>query len=294
MDCQWFDKRLWCLKDTELCTTHTYQSSQVLAKKSLNQQDVPEVKTKSSWNSDVTLSFKCISLQKVSNFKFGFSRQSGFHKMRELSHCRSVSQRQNIECEAFSSNIGLWPSVSLALRHETMAVACDTHPTTPFYPYLLHTTPYHPLSLISTLPSILLCTLVTTTMFLSWITLPSLGLFPAPFSSPLHPPAHHPQPLFTENPASTLISSHSPCSSPPLPGRPFTPSLSPPLLPCSLLFFPAPFSSSLLSPLIPSFPPTFFSFLLLVSLYLFSFLFHFSYNLLLLSILFTTFLLLLA
>ena len=68
--------------------------------------------------------------------------------MRKLSHCRSVPQRQNIECEAFSSNIGLWPSVSLALRHGTMAVACDTPPTTlttTHYNLLLSSTPYHPI-----------------------------------------------------------------------------------------------------------------------------------------------------
>ena len=55
-------------------------------------------------------------------------------------------------------------------------------PTTLYYPHLLHTTPYHPPSLISALPSILLCTLVTT-MFLSWITFP-LAFSPQSFPLP--------------------------------------------------------------------------------------------------------------
>ena len=160
----------------------------------------------------MTLSFKCISLQKVSNFKFGFSRQSGFHKMRELSHCRLVSQRQNIECEAFSSNIGLWPSVGLALRHETMVVACDTPHTTTHYPLLPLSTPHHPIPppLPHFHPPFHPPLYVSYYYNVPLMNYTSLGLSPAPFSSPLHPPAHHPQPLFTENPASTLISSQVP------------------------------------------------------------------------------------
>ena len=116
--------------------------------------------------------------------------------MRELSHCRSVPQRQNIECEAFSSNIGLWPSVSLALRHGTMAVACDTPPTTlttTHYPLLPSSTPYHPIPP----PFPHFHPPFHPPLYVGYYNVPlmnyiSLGLFPAPFSSPSHPLAHHP------------------------------------------------------------------------------------------------------
>ena len=120
--------------------------------------------------------------------------------MRELSHCRSVPQRQNIECEAFSSNIGLWPSVSLALRHETMAVACDTPPTTlttTHYPLLPSSTPYHPLSLISTLPSIL-------SSSVRWLLQCS--------SHELHFPWPFPRALFLSLASSSTSSSRAPSS----------------------------------------------------------------------------------
>ena len=139
--------------------------------------------------------------------------------MRELSHCRSVPQRQNIECEAFSSNIGLWPSVSLALRHETMAVACDTLPTTlttTHYPHLLHTTPHHPPpSFPPSLPSSLLYVGYYNVPLMNYISLPwpfprALFLSLASSSTSHHPHGLPPTPLFTENPASPLISSQVP------------------------------------------------------------------------------------
>ena len=142
--------------------------------------------------------------------------------MRELSHCRSVPQRQNIECEAFSSNIGLWPSVSLALRHETMAVACDTSPTTlttTHYPLLPSSTPHHPIP--PPLPHFHprchppLYVGYYNVPLMNYISLPwpfprALFLSLTSSSTSHHPHVLPPTPLFTENPASTLISSQVP------------------------------------------------------------------------------------
>ena len=155
MDCQWFDKRLWCLKDTKLCTTHTYQSSHVLTKKVTTSKTFLKLKRKaaamwlwafSAFHCRKFLISNLVSVGKVVSTKWG-----SFLIVGRCLKGRTLNARHFPPTLASGLQSVWLCDMRRWLLHVIHPLLPWLPPTTTYYPHLLHTTP--PPSFPPSLPS---------------------------------------------------------------------------------------------------------------------------------------------